>query len=536
MRRRSRTDPLLVGFLASMLMHAGTGAVLSTVRVEREPATELRGGAEGLLEMAFVPPEAVPPDPPEPAPEPAPEPPEAPLIEPPPQPEAVKLGMAETGEARETWLGFEEYKEHFAEPSEVEQPALTLDPSSGPSGPELPSAATPPSPQGECSLASAPAGEPAAAQAAPEESRAAEEEEESVERVEARDAGPSASPPPPSDEVAILVGERPLPERDERAEAEPSEDESAESDETTLEVGPQQAEREGVEGAAEPEVIGAPAAGGASVAGADQPAAEMESGATPTLDGELRESERLESEVPPSEGESEAVEDQEGESTEPAPEEIGAAAPPLLATAPAAAQPLPPAPEVADLEVGPMPEAEVEEASEAAPSETSTAEVGDAASEAAPRAATPAAPGVPGPGASEAARPNSLPPAPAASGARELGLASDRESDATSIVSAPMRKLGQPLSGKGLEVLTRRPRFTHYSRLMGAARDPVFKILFRSDGTVEDVELVRSSGNPDIDRPLIDAMFQWRAKGEPLTKLKPGPPQETIAIEFRVLL
>ena len=71
---------------------------------------------------------------------------------------------------------------------------------------------------------------------------------------------------------------------------------------------------------------------------------------------------------------------------------------------------------------------------------------------------------------------------------------------------------------------------------MGAKRDPVFRVHFRKDGRVERVETVETSGNPDVDRPVIDAIYQWRASGEPLVRLKePSPPAEVV-LEFRVLL
>ena len=126
------------------------------------------------------------------------------------------------------------------------------------------------------------------------------------------------------------------------------------------------------------------------------------------------------------------------------------------------------------------------------------------------------------------------PPAPSGSGA--AGHHSDRESAASSILEAEWSKLGRPLAGAGLEIKTRRPKFTQYTRIMGAARDPVVRVHFRRDGRVERVDLVRSSGNADVDRPVIDAIYLWRATGEPLKRIPSPSPPATYPVEFRILM
>lgn len=130
-------------------------------------------------------------------------------------------------------------------------------------------------------------------------------------------------------------------------------------------------------------------------------------------------------------------------------------------------------------------------------------------------------------------------PAPVAAGgggAGDDGKESDRESTPASILTAEWKKLGQPLAGKGLEIKTRRPRLTHYTRIMGAARDPVVRVHFRRDGRVDKVDLVHSSGNPDVDRPVIDAVFEWRATGKPLENVPRPSPPGTLAVEFRIIM
>lgn len=121
----------------------------------------------------------------------------------------------------------------------------------------------------------------------------------------------------------------------------------------------------------------------------------------------------------------------------------------------------------------------------------------------------------------------------------ESGNRADRESVATSTLQAAKEDLGKPLAAHGLEIRTVRPRFSHFTRLTARPRDPLLRIQFDHLGRVYDVEVIRSSGNEDVDRNLRDAAFQWRAAGEPLAKLRPGEanrPPETIAIQITIRL
>lgn len=154
--------------------------------------------------------------------------------------------------------------------------------------------------------------------------------------------------------------------------------------------------------------------------------------------------------------------------------------------------------------------------------------------EPAPERAEPDEPAQPQPESPPAA-PKPVPRTPAKGGG-ETGAQSDRESPASSILTAEWTKLGQPIAAKGLEIKTRKPRFTQYTRLMGAQRDPIVRVHFRRDGRVELVEMVRSSGNPDVDRPVTDAIYQWRATGQSLERIPEPSPPGTLPVEFRILL
>jgi outer membrane biosynthesis protein TonB len=115
------------------------------------------------------------------------------------------------------------------------------------------------------------------------------------------------------------------------------------------------------------------------------------------------------------------------------------------------------------------------------------------------------------------------------------GEQSDRESDASSIVDAPVRELGQPLAARGLRIATTKPRLSYRTQILGGGVDPVVRIFFASDGRVRNVEFLRRSGNSDIDRPVEDALYNWRAEGEALGSLGDARTGETISVDVRVI-
>jgi len=126
-------------------------------------------------------------------------------------------------------------------------------------------------------------------------------------------------------------------------------------------------------------------------------------------------------------------------------------------------------------------------------------------------ATTPAPSGVIGPGQG-AGRPDS-------------GQRSDRESDATSVINVPPEKwrTGAPIAHKGVEILTRRPELPILTRLTTRPLHPVADLFFDNQGKPVSVKIVQSSGYPDdIDQPVIDALYRWRAKGSQLARLPEG--------------
>ena len=115
----------------------------------------------------------------------------------------------------------------------------------------------------------------------------------------------------------------------------------------------------------------------------------------------------------------------------------------------------------------------------------------------------------------------------------ESGQKDDRESDPTSVNRNQLGDPGHPLAARGLRIRTVRPVFSHYTSIMTNPRHPVVRIYFDSRGRAKRVELLEASGNPDIDRPVLDAVYRWTATGESLKELGGS---ETVTVDVRILL
>ena len=118
----------------------------------------------------------------------------------------------------------------------------------------------------------------------------------------------------------------------------------------------------------------------------------------------------------------------------------------------------------------------------------------------------PAAPGPPRP----------TPPTP--------GESAPKESDAFSVIDAPPEawKTGRPLAMKGLEILTRRPQLPLLTQLTTRPRDPIVEMRFDRTGKVVQATLLVSTGHENVDGPIVDSLYRWRARGELLERLKDG--------------
>jgi len=116
------------------------------------------------------------------------------------------------------------------------------------------------------------------------------------------------------------------------------------------------------------------------------------------------------------------------------------------------------------------------------------------------------------------------------------GDVSDRESDPSAQDPPIEFTPGRPVAAEGLTIRTRvPPRHSIVTRLVSLASRPVFELSFRRDGTVAWVRTVRSSGDPDVDGPWINALYQWRATGEALDRLDPADPDAMVRRTFELV-
>lgn len=119
------------------------------------------------------------------------------------------------------------------------------------------------------------------------------------------------------------------------------------------------------------------------------------------------------------------------------------------------------------------------------------------------------------------------------------GEIADSESDGARIRDEVNVEPGKPLAAKGLQIRTVRPRWSHYTLITANPRNALVRVRFNREGHVIDAEIVESSGRTDVDRPLLAAMYDWRAEGAPLRELPPdveGEPPHTVELHFRILM
>ncbi len=103
------------------------------------------------------------------------------------------------------------------------------------------------------------------------------------------------------------------------------------------------------------------------------------------------------------------------------------------------------------------------------------------------------------------------------------GFLSDRDSDAAALKQAISVNPGKPLAAKGLRIQTVRPKWSTYALATANPNDVAVRIWFDWTGRVTKAVIIQSSGRDDVDRPILDAAYNWRAAGEQLSKIKDQP-------------
>lgn len=137
-----------------------------------------------------------------------------------------------------------------------------------------------------------------------------------------------------------------------------------------------------------------------------------------------------------------------------------------------------------------------------------------------------------------AAAPGGQAGAPVPPGARPAEV-SEADTSPTSRIPAIDVKLGRPAAGQGLEVITVRPRFSVTTTLTTMPQRSSIDVVFGRDGTVLKAAFLegKTTGYADVDGPLLDAVYRWRAKGKALLDLPAGrDPSKGLVVTFHIEL
>jgi outer membrane biosynthesis protein TonB len=126
--------------------------------------------------------------------------------------------------------------------------------------------------------------------------------------------------------------------------------------------------------------------------------------------------------------------------------------------------------------------------------------------------------------------------APGATGGH-AGEQSPKEADASSTTQTVEIRPGRPAAAQGLDITTKRPNFTRLVRATAyPERNPLLKVTFNRNGVVSKVVLVESSGLADVDQPVMNAVYQWTAKGKILAEISAADPAGGITVQVRILI
>lgn len=111
----------------------------------------------------------------------------------------------------------------------------------------------------------------------------------------------------------------------------------------------------------------------------------------------------------------------------------------------------------------------------------------------------------------------------------------NREADATTIETIDARP-GQVVAARGLEIVTIRPKFQTITRFTAWPHNPEVSIEFGVGGKVTSARFQpgRSTGHSEVDQALLDAIYQWRARGPRIDSLTGSRPP--VVINMRILM
>ncbi len=119
----------------------------------------------------------------------------------------------------------------------------------------------------------------------------------------------------------------------------------------------------------------------------------------------------------------------------------------------------------------------------------------------------------------------------------DRGKKAEEESPAAAIVGSLVYKPGEPLAGKGLRVFTVRPRYGYATLATASPRNTVVLVTFGRDGRVLRAAFKdKGTGYEEVDKPLIEAVYRWTARGEALGKIPADQPRAGVTFEVRFLM
>lgn len=118
------------------------------------------------------------------------------------------------------------------------------------------------------------------------------------------------------------------------------------------------------------------------------------------------------------------------------------------------------------------------------------------------------------------------------------GEQDDREADASAIIDSIDVVPGRPAAAKGLRIQTSRPQWSMATKLTARPRNPAIRIVFGPTGRVTKADFVlgKSTGYPDVDQPLLNAIYRWTARGEAIDKLNPADSRSGVSVTVNIIL
>lgn len=118
------------------------------------------------------------------------------------------------------------------------------------------------------------------------------------------------------------------------------------------------------------------------------------------------------------------------------------------------------------------------------------------------------------------------------------GVIADDESAPRSAVETMAVRLGRPVARPGLQIQTSYARFSVSAMVLNKPRSPLVRITFGRSGKVLRASFVggQTTGSADVDKPLLDSLYRWSARGKDLLTIPADDPDAGVTLTFRIVL